>query len=416
MKVTLSIPPVLALALVGVWTTHQNQSIFTEENANATLQKEIASARSSGPDTDPSRSRPSGPASAAKHKVPLDWKKTVAQFAEMDRNGGSVDERAMERLRRCLDAMSKEELVAALDDISAPDLSEVSRSILERSLIRLLMTKDPEFGLTYYADRLQNASRGVFAELSRDLQEWAEKDPAKATAWFDQQIAAGKFDGKSLDGKSYARIQAEGALIGVLLSSAPDAAARRLSAMPEDQRPEVLIPYSLEHLEEENQLALATLIRSQVAEKDRTQLLAQQVDFMVDGDGYAKVGEYMDRISATPTERMACIEEAAKINIRRISNRGEVTRADLDTLRQWTMTQAPDSTDRITGQALAGTDLEFTTASELILHYHGASGNDDVITSFLEGGVSGKNKEQARALAAQITDAKRREEVLKKFQ
>ena len=416
MRITLIIPPVLALALVGGWNTYQRQSICTEEVATASLQKQIAAARSLGPGADPSRSRNATSASAAKDKAPLDWKKNLTQFAEMEQNAGSGDRRAMIRLSECLESMSKEELVAALDDIAVLVLSNDSRYTLESSLMSLLMAKDPELGMTCYVKRLQNDPRWVSWSLCEALQKWAEKDPGKATAWFDQQIAAGKFDSKSLNGKMDVRNSAEGRLIGLLLRSAPEAAARRLSAMPEDQRAEVFIPSSLQSVNEENQVALASLIRSQVAGKDQAQALAHQVVFLVGGEGYAKVNEYMDRISATPAERMECIEQAAQSKIRDISVESKVTREDLDTLRQWTMTQAPDSTDRITGKALAGSKLDFAAASEWVLSYHQAGGNDDVIISFLDGGSARKNKEQARALAAQITDVKRREEILKKLQ
>jgi hypothetical protein len=416
MKITSTIPPVLALALVGVWITYQRQSISAEEGASASLQKQILVARSSGPGADPTRSKNATSASAAEDKAPLDWKKNLTQFAEMEQNDGSSDRRAMVRLNECLESMSKEELLAALDDIAALVLSHESRFTLECSVMGQLMARDPEFGMNCYVKRLQNDPRQVSWSLCNALQEWAEKDMAKATAWFDQQIAAGKFDSKSLDGKMGVRDEAEAGLIGILLRSAPEAAARRLSAMPEDQRAEVFVPSSLQFVNEENQVALASLIRSQVAGKDQPQALAHQVDFLVGGDGYARVNEYMDRISATPAERMACIEQAAQSQIRQISSRGKFTREDLDTLRQWTMTQAPDSTDRITGQALARSKLDFAAASEWILSYHQASGNDDLITSFLNGGSSRKNKEQARALAAQITDVKRRDEILKKLQ
>ncbi len=63
-----------------------------------------------------------------------------------------------------------------------------------------------------------------------------------------------------------------------------------------------------------------------------------------------------------------------------------------------------------------GRKLDYAAASELALHYHQTSGNDDVLIAFLDK-VSGSEKtDQARALAAKITDAKRREEILKKLQ
>ncbi len=421
LKATSFIPPVIALILAGVWIANQRQSISTLEDASALLQKHIAAARSSSPGTDLSPAKPAAPAKAAKGKEPLDWKKIADQFAEMQQSGGMGDMRTMIRLGQRLQSMSKEELVTALDEIAALDLPAESRATLEDMLIGSLVTKDPEFALTRYIDRLHDGSGTMAWRLSNAMQEWAEKDPAKATAWFDQQIAVGKFDSKSLDGKSQTRNQFEGALIGVLLGSAPDAASRRLGAMPEDQRAEVLGQYSFQQLKEENQLAFATLVRGQVPENEQSKILAQQASRLVDDDGYAKVTGFMERIAATPAERTACVEQAAESRIQSISYQKKITREDLDAMREWTQSQAPDSTDSITGKALAnsiqgGRKMDFAAVSELAVHYHEVSGNDDVLSSFLDGDSSRQNKDQARVLATKITDAKRREEILKKLQ
>ena len=188
-----------------------------------------------------------------------------------------------------------------------------------------------------------------------------------------------------------------------------------------DQRVKVLSQHPFEWLKEENYLAFATLVREQVPENERMPLIAGQATFLRSRGGYAEVTRYMDRIAATPAERVACVEQMARSVTQAIIHEKPMTREDLETLREWTTRQAPDSTGRITGKALAdamryGRKLDFATASELALHYHQASGNDDVLISFLDDSSGSENTEQARALAAKITDAKRREEILKKLQ
>lgn len=420
LKATHIIPPVLALVLAGAWIGRQRQSISTMENESVLLQKHIAAARASGSAADAAHAKPAGPAKLAKDKEPLDWKKIAGQFEEMQRTGGMGDMRTMIRLQQRMRSMTTEELVSSLDEIAALDLPEDARSMLEQMLIGPLVQKDPELALSRYIDRLQD-DRGAMAwQLSTAVGEWAKKDPAKATAWFDQQIAAGKFDSKALDGKSQTRSQFEGALINVLLGSDPDAASRRLSAMPADQRGEVLGQYPFQQLKEENQLAFAKLVRDQLPEKDQTETLAKQASRLVGDDGYANVTGFMDRIAATPAERTACVEQAAESRIQSISYQKKVTREDLDTMREWTKIQAPDSTDSITGKALANSlqgsrKMDFSEASELALHYRETSGNDDVLTSFFDGYSARQNKDQARLLAEKITDEKRREEILKKL-
>ena len=347
------IPPAVALVVAGVWIGSQRHSISNLEEQSSLLEKHIAAARSSGSATDPYHAKPAGQAKVAKEKEPLDWKKIAGQFAEMQQSGGMGDMRAMIRLQQRLQKMTKEELASSLDEIAALDLPEQSRDMLEQMLIGPLILKDPEFALTRFIDRLQDGRGGMGWQLSNAMLEWAKKDPAKATAWFDQQIAAGKFDSKALNGKSQSRAQFEGAIINVLLASDPDAASRRLAAMPEDQRGDVLQHHSFQQLKEENQLAFAKLVRDELPEKEQAKTLAQQASRLVGDDGYAKVTGFMDRIAATPAERTACVEQAAESRIQSISYQKKITREDLDTLREWTKTQAPDSTDKITGKALA---------------------------------------------------------------
>ncbi|MCF7733387.1 MAG: hypothetical protein K9N23_16980 [Akkermansiaceae bacterium] len=76
-------------------------------------------------------------------------------------------------------------------------------------------------------DGLQHKQSGIKWHLPNALREWAKQDPAKAGAWLDQQIAAGKFASKTLDGSSQFRTQFESVMSGVLFPSDPDAAGRR---------------------------------------------------------------------------------------------------------------------------------------------------------------------------------------------
>ncbi|MEI6494344.1 MAG: hypothetical protein WCO94_17495 [Verrucomicrobiota bacterium] len=96
--------------------------------------------------------------------------------------------------------------------------------MLEQMLIGPLIEKDPEYALTHFIDCLQDEQSGIKWHLPNALREWAKQDPAKANAWLDQQIAAGKFDSRTLDGKSQFRMQFEGVMLGILFPSDPDAA------------------------------------------------------------------------------------------------------------------------------------------------------------------------------------------------
>lgn len=388
------------------------------------MRKSIAT-HSSDASAESPNTKPADPTKAANAKDPIDWKKIAAQFTEIRQAGGTGGTgfmRTMMRFRERLQAMSKEELVAALDEIATLDFPTETRHMLEQMIILPLVEKDPELALTGFIHRLGDNDNSLTWQLSHAMQKWAEKDPAAASAWFDQQIAAGKFDSKALDGRSQTRIQFEKNLIHVLLSTDLEAAGRGLAAMPEGGRDAVLTQISQpQPLKNEEQLAFATLVREQVSKEKQAQTLAQQADCLVGKEGYAKVTEFLDRIQATPAERSASVEKAAESSIETISHQSKITREDIDNLREWVTAQAPESTGRATGSALADAlqgshELEFSEAAELAAQYHDASDNDDVLYSFLNGWGARQNKEQARILAGKISDAKRREVILQNLQ
>ena len=421
LKSPLLIPPVIALAIAGVWLGSQRRTISTLERESAVLQKAI-SARDSGAVADSPQAKPAAPAKVTKDKEPIDWKKIVSQFAETRQAGGMGDMRVMIRFQQRLQAMSKEELVAAFYEIAALDLPDESRATLERMLIDPLIQKDPELALTKFIDRFEDNDGTMGWKLSNAMQEWAKKDPARAMAWFDQQIAAGKFDSKSLDGKSQSRIQFEGALIKTLLDSDPAAAGLRLGAMPEDQRNEILnhYSYSFQPLKDEEQLAFAELVRSQIPAKDQAKAIARQASRLLGDEGYTNVTAYLDRINATPEERAASALQVSESRFQSISSQKKITREDLDAMRKWVISQAPEKAGDATGNTLGnstqnGRKMDFSEASALAVEYNTAAGNDDVLVSFLNT-AGRRNKEQARVLAEKISDVARREEILKKLE
>jgi hypothetical protein len=418
LRLSLLLPPAIALACAGAWLGSQYRSISSLELESAVLQKAITSRQSSAA-TEPQSADPATAAKAAKDQEPIDWKKVAGQFAEMRSRGGMTDMRSMMKLQRRLQAMSKDEIVAALDEIAALDTPAEAREMLEQMLISQLAEKDPEFTLKKFVDRLQDRADSMSWSLANAMQAWARKDPARAIAWFDQQIAAGKFDSKALDGKSQSRLNFEGSLINLLIDSDPSAAGSRLAALPEDQRHEALQSGFNHPLTTENEAAFAKLVRDHIPAEEQARTLAEKASSLVRGDqSYKRVTEFLDRIQATPTERTACVEQVAESELQHISFQKKITREDINKMREWVSSEAPESVGSITGTALAnasqnGRKMEFSEAAELALEYHNAAGNDAVLSAFLESWPARKNKDQAHTLAEKIADPKRREEILK---
>lgn len=232
------VPPVIALALAGIWLAHKNQSISTVEDATAVLKKHLATARTVGTSTDPTSAKPTIFVKATKDARPVEWEKVAAQFVGRQTGRGDID--ATFRFEADLVSMSTQEIIAGLDEIFALGHPAESNVFLENLLITWLWTKDPELALTRYTDRLHDDSDRISQMLSGTMLAWAKRDLAKATTWFDRQIAAGKFDNKSLLGISKSRIKFEGDLIKLLLVSDPTAVVRRLDVMTVHQQAEVL--------------------------------------------------------------------------------------------------------------------------------------------------------------------------------
>jgi hypothetical protein len=416
MKVKLFIPPVIALVIVAIWMSREPGSIPLLEYERTVLRSALV-ARSSGWGLDAAPLKSKSSDRLPKENGPTDWKKMATQVSELLSTGSLADAESITRLIEKYRALSREELSSALDEIATLDLPHKPRQRLQILLLIPLREKDPEYALTHYFSLMENHNTQMTWQMGRAMAGWAGKNPTAATAWFDQQIAAGKFDSKSLDGKREVRLQFEGSLIVGLISSDPAAAASRLKSLPEDQRAASL--KSTEYtIKDEEQLAYANLIRNGLPETAQIEAFKRQIDIGLREKVYTEITEYLDRIKATPAERTICVEQAAKSKIEEVSFWGKVTRRDFDAMREWVTSQAPGTTDKVTGVVLAEVlaRRKFSAAAGIATQYNEAAGNDEVLIGFLMAyNPNGGSKEEARVLAQKITDVKKREEILSRF-
>lgn len=412
--------PLIVLVAGIAWLGMQRNSASALEKRNEELRAGIAShSTSTNTETagEKSSARNPKPKPAAKPKK-IDWKDALSKLGPSMRGEGVGDIREIVRFQTRLQALSAEELLASLDDIAALDVSETERTMLEQMILGPLVQKDPKAALDKFSDRPEDERGGFSWVLSSALGEWSKKDPVLAAAWLDERIAAGKFESKSLDGKSQMRSQFEGALISTLLSSDPEAANRRVASMPENQRADALRP-RFSAIEESDQAAFAKIVRGQLPQKEQVEILGNAGSHLVMKD-YAAVTGYLERINATPEERKEVVSQAANQKISILSYSQKVGREDIDSMREWASKQSPDSVDEITGTSLGslsrqGKNNSFEDVSALAVQYHEASGNDEVMVSFLKSPAASGNKEQARILAEKISDATRRQEILKRL-
>lgn len=400
----------MALVLVGVWNIAQMRSISSLEKDTADLQRKISAAPVSG---NASGESPRGgrrdPSALSTRKQPIDWKQLSAGLEEMEDT----------ELEGQIDGMTQAEILAALEEVAALEAGD-SRDELESMLLDSLISQDPALALNRYADRIASDADGVGWQLATALGAWAKKDLAAATAWFDKQIAAGTFDSKTLDGKSEMRIQFESALMESLLISDPTAAGQRLSALPEDERREVLEQLPFEELGSNGQKSYAELVRHLVPADEREGSFAHIASQLVSDAGYSDVSSFLDGVNASPAERAAAAIETAETHFESLADEGKVTRADVEALRAWLERQAPGKVDSITGRALAeaaqdGGNFNFEEASRLVLDYQKSSGSDDMLVAFLKSYSARSNLNEARELVNKIQDPQRRANLAKEL-
>ncbi len=348
---------------------------------------------------------------------PIDWKSLAAQLVEIQKSNQDSDDTVLDQFEKRLKTMSRDELIAALEEVSALGLNKEEFGLLEELLVEHLIEQDPAYCLEKYEARLENESDGVGWQLSSALGMWAKKDLAAATAWFDKKIAEGKFESKSLDGQSEVRLEFEASLIGELLASNPLAAGKRIAGLPEAQRVSAMQQIYIADLEPAAQKGYLELVRQLVPEDERDDALAQMASELLPDKNYSEMGDFLDLVKATPEERASIVKNAAGVKFEEISAERLVTRDDVEEFRAWGKKHSPAQVDMATGEALGEAiqedgDFNFSKAAELALQYHKSTGKDDILVGFLNGFSSPSRLEDAKKLAQNIADPKRREEAL----
>jgi RNA polymerase sigma factor (sigma-70 family) len=410
MKSSSLIPPVVALLVAGAWTGTKYHFLSAAEARNELTRAEIADARSSMASTLVKLTTDDGP---------INWKRL-----ENEEGNGPETQRFQKRLK----SMAREELIAALDEIASFQVSESRRDQLERAVVMPLGRIDPEWVLNRFRDRL----RDVYNELTLDLHPvfalWAQRDSAKATEWLDAGIAAGTFHSKRLDESTASHPQdpLESKLISVLLGSDPSAAARRLSLVPEKQKISVMGYLTGEMfmtpLAGGNHLAFANMVRSGMPPDVQTSILLLSGPNVRTENNFSRFTAYMEKIEATPSEKISCYEELSGTWIHRLSAERKVSVDDLEIMRGHFTEISPQSVDVMTARSLAMamkrpfSQMRFPQASKIAVEYLETSGNDAVLTTLLEiADCDEGDKQLARELAGRILDETRRAEILKRF-
>ncbi len=420
MKLTHAVLPAAALVAVLIWNFPPWRTRQTLESSSQNLRGQLdAARRSPTQEIREKRQPPAAETEVARDRKPIDWRYLVAQvrLSETNSSGVPPDEDALNDFIERVAEMSRDELLTALDEIAALGLEPGIQAQLEAAFVEPLIEKDPELALTRFAARIHDDPDGMGSELSPALLAWANKDLTAATAWFDQAIASGIFESKTLDGRSDSRLEFEAALASVLLATDPAAVGRRIAALPEDQRADTLQQINVAELTPAAQKEIISLIRSLLPVEERDGPFTSAFSELIPDGDYQKSAAFLDSIQATPEERISAAESAANRRLEAISETRNLTRDDVAATREWLNRQSPETADELIGGAMAAASQEggeagFAKLAELVLEVHASSGNDDALVAFLDGADTSSHPAQAQLLAGRITDPQRREEML----
>jgi len=415
-----TIPPAAALVAVLLWNLPPWRAIQALEANSLSLRERIDSSRvPEVPEVRQIREARAPEVAATRELKPIDWRYLASQvqLAGKRKSGEPVDEQALDDFSERLSEMTREQLLTALDEIAALGLEPEVRAKLEAAFVEPLVEKDPKLALTRFADRIRDDPDDLGSELSPALLAWAKQDLTAATAWFDQAIATGVFESKTLDGRSDPRLEFEAALAGVLLAADPAAVGRRIAELPADQRAETLQQIKVSELTPAAQKDYIGLTRSLLPVDEREGPFASAFSELIPDGDYQKSAAFLDDIQATPEERAIAAQWAANKQLDGIAEKRNLTREDVAATREWLSRQSPDTADELIGEAMGAASQEggeagFSKLVELILELHASSGNDDALVAFLDRSDASDHPEKFRQLAEKITDPQRREEAL----
>ncbi len=313
MKASTYIPAAAVLVLSAVWLSMQHQSTAALEKRNEQLAERIRkhSARQAIP-VSANASAGTMRNRAVTRELPvfqnqqgasggqkIDWQ-SVARLTTTAKASGLTHE--TDELARIvgprINAMTKEELLAALREVSAMDAPPQTIDELENLLGHPLAYRFPEYALKELTDRLGGPGGALGLYLGDAYRGWLKKDQQAAITWMDEQVAEGKFQTHTLNGNSFLRSTFEGALITSLLATDAAAAARRIESLPPDHRQDI----NFGAVRPEDHAAFAELVRTHLDGKKSEAAIAAQIHQL--HGGYDEISTYLDTIKATPLKQL----------------------------------------------------------------------------------------------------------------
>jgi len=365
--------PILAIIGVGGWLVFQQNAISrAEENIRILKERQQQMHRME----ERSAFFQNRKAKAGQPKEEkLDWKMIAEKYA------GKNGSRDITALDKALAELSRDGFLQQADAVESMEMDPNDRSYFLALIADKLAKIDPQLALERFSKQLANENMTLASLLRNIFVKWVVKSPDASIAWLDQQIIAGTFENKSLNGINENLTILENRLLFFLLSNDPARVATRIAAMSEDQRMAVLSSsYSFSRTQE-NDLPFINLVRSSLTNEEARSAICRYVSGLANGGDYSRVDAVFSSAELTGGEKSVIAHDIMANSLQsEMSEEGLITR--LDRVRAWANKYFSEDVDEMTGQALA---LPFNDSkyADAAVHYQESTGSDAVLVAYL---------------------------------
>lgn len=338
--------------------------------------------------------------------------KDLAAASRQAKTRSMPDLRKMLKLQNQMEELSSAEISALLEETASSDLSEAEKVSVQGMLIQNLSLKDPKSAVLAGASLLDdsgagNRNRGI---LNSAFNLWGAKDPRAAAVWFDEQLASGKFENKTLSDVNDVRVSFETGLVGTLLLQDPAAAEARLAALTPDERVATLTRGWNIPTTPEAQDAFIRTTRNVLEEKEQAGVVASYAKKIADRGTLEDVSVFLTKSGSDGKERQQVVQQTASGQIvKEVRESGKApTLESTAAWRTWVRETSNGGASGIIGQsmgeALNSNDFSFDEAASLLPQMVPAADRDEAVASFLDKARWRAKGDSAINLAQSIRD------------
>ncbi|MCW1883760.1 hypothetical protein OKA04_03405 [Luteolibacter flavescens] len=334
----------------------------------------------------------------------IDWEEAL-MLAKGER--GHADNAIFHRQ---IEALSPDQLMAAIDELEASDIPERLKMELAQRFLPRLVKVSPQIALERFGKYADSINMSTL--LARAMESWTKEDSGAALAWLDGMVASNPLYANALSRISPGRIALETAVLRVMLPDKAELLVERISAMPEEEAARLFKNLRWEGSKDVEPLAIAELVRQTLPQEERDDVLRHKAGLLASG-GLEKAAEFFDQIDAKPDELRACMEAVVEHRMKAPASAPDLE-SEMKAMRDWVAVRDVERADLLTGfgfgNALYGRDLDFDEVAPVVMIFHNSAGNDEVLHGFLKNGGCCHGA-RSLELAGKISDPEIREEV-----